>query len=53
MCEVVDVLWPVPVDLLGVTRIEVVRAEGVMLGPEHAQVAAAGAPEQAAQLKAA
>jgi len=38
---------------LGVTRIEVVRAEGVKLSPEHADVAVAGALAQAAQLKAA
>ena len=40
-------------DFLGVTRIEVVRAEGVKLSPEHAQVAVADALAQAAQLKAA
>lgn len=40
-------------DFLGVTRIEVVRAEGVRLGPEHAQAAMAGALAQAGQLEAA
>ena len=38
---------------LGVTRIEVVRAEGVKLSPEHAQAAVTAALAQAAQLKAA
>ena len=38
---------------LGVTRIEVVRAEGVKLSPEHAQAAVTDALAQAAQLKAA
>lgn len=38
---------------LGVTRIEVVRAEGVKLSPDHARDAVAGALAQAAQLKAA
>lgn len=40
-------------DFLGVTRIEVVRAEGVKLSPDHARDAVAGALAQAAQLKAA
>lgn len=38
---------------LGVTQIEIVRAEGVKLSPEHAQTAVAAALEQANQLKAA
>ena len=38
---------------LGVTRIEIVRAEGVKLSPEHAQTAVAAALEHASQLKAA
>jgi FMN-dependent NADH-azoreductase len=38
---------------LGVTRIEVVRAEGVRLSPAHAEAAMAGALAQAGQLEAA
>jgi len=38
---------------LGVTQIEIVRAEGVKISPELAQTAVAAALEQAGQLKAA
>ena len=38
---------------LGVTRIEVVRAEGVRLSPAHAEAAITGALTQAGQLEAA
>ena len=40
-------------DFLGVTRIEVLRAEGIGTSPEHAQAAVAAALEHAGQLKAA
>lgn len=38
---------------IGVTQIEVVRAEGLMISPEHAETAVAAALEHAGQLKAA
>lgn len=38
---------------LGITRIEIVRAEGVKLSPEHEQIAVAAALVHASQLKAA
>jgi FMN-dependent NADH-azoreductase len=38
---------------LGVTQIEIVRAEGVKLSPEHAETALAAALEHAGRLKAA
>lgn len=40
-------------DFLGVTQIEIVRAEGVKISPEFAQTAVAAALEHAGQLKAA